>query len=110
MSLKCPQCGSTQIQSKYASSPKPESDKNTAVMTLMGAILGSIVPVVGTVLGAIAGWLTGEVMRIFASGFYLISRCTECGYSWHNNPSCLENEDKNLRTKQDSNLTIKVSS
>lgn len=94
MSLKCPQCGSTQIQSKYTSSPKPESDKNTAVMILIGASLGSIVPVLGTVLGAIAGWLTGEVMRIFASGFYLINRCTECGYSWHNEPRFLENEDK----------------
>lgn len=109
MSLECPQCASTQIQSQYASSPKQESDKNTAVMTLIGAILGSLIPVFGTILGAIVGWLTGEVLRIFASGFYLVNRCNECGYSWHHEPSRLENEDKNLRTKQNLNPTIKVS-
>ena len=108
MSLKCPRCGSTQIKSSLTSYPKQESDKNTAVMILIGAIFGSIIPVLGTVLGAIAGWLTGEVMRIFASGSYLVNRCTECGYSWHHEGSFLENEQENLTTKPDCNLTISV--
>ena len=110
MSFKCPQCGSTQIQSKYVLSPKQESDKNTAVMTLMGASLGSIIPVLGTVLGAGAGWLTGEVVRIFGSGFYLINRCEKCHYTWHHNLSHLDNkgENENLTTNKDFDLTVKA--
>ncbi len=103
MSLNCPQCCSTKIKSNSDPYPKQESDKNIVVMILIGAIFGSIIPVLGTVIGAIAGWLTGEVMRIFASGSYLVNRCTECGYSWHNESSFLENERQNLTTKPDSN-------
>ena len=109
MSLNCPQCGSTKIKSNSAAYHKQESDKDTAVMTLMGAILGSIVPVLGTVLGAIAGWLTGEVMRIFGSASYLTHNCEKCGYSWQTTPKSLNNEEKNLRTKPDSNLTVEAS-
>ena len=74
MSYYCPQCGSTKIKSNSDPYPKQESDKDTAVMMLMGAILGSIVPVLGTILGAVAGWLTGEAMSIFGSASYLTPR------------------------------------
>ncbi len=103
MSLNCPQCGSTKIKSNSAPYPQQESDKDTAVMILIGAILGSIVPVLGTILGAGVGWLIGEAMSIFASASYLTARCEECSYSWRTAPSSLNNEDKNLRTKPDSN-------
>ena len=109
MSLNCPQCGSTNITTNSAAYPKQESDKDTAVMTLMGAILGSIVPVLGTVLGAIAGWLTGEAMRIFGSPSYLTHNCEKCGYSWRTTLKFLNHDDKNLSTKQDSNVTVEAS-
>ena len=108
MSYYCPQCGSTKIKSNSAPYTKQESDKDRAVMMLMGAILGSIVPVLGTILGAVAGWLTGEAMSIFGSASYLTHRCSECGYSWRTAPSSQYNEDKNLRTNQDSNLTVEA--
>ncbi len=92
MSYYCPQCGSTKIKSNSACDPKQESNKDTLVMMLIGAILGSIVPVLGTILGAVAGWLTGEAMSIFGSASYLTHRCSECGYSWRTAPSSLNNE------------------
>ncbi len=109
MPLNCPQCGSTKIKSNSTPYPKQESDKDTAVMMLIGAILGSIVPVLGTIFGAVAGWLIGKAMSIFASASYLTARCEECSYSWRTASSSFNNEDKNLRTKPDSNLTVEAS-